>query len=129
LVEEHEQAAKEIEVFLFLVFEYPAVAKSLENEADAVHLAIGAGGTAEGPAKTVLTDEVRHHLEICLGVGAEGGELAVAHAAVGVELEGGADEHEGHHAVEIEVAAEALGGVVEEAGGTGVVDAIHHALD
>lgn len=46
-----------------------------------------------------------------------------------MELEGGADEHEVHDAVEVEVASEALGGVVEEAGRAGVVDAFDHALD
>jgi hypothetical protein len=76
-----------------------------------------------------LSDEVGHHLEVFLGVGAEGGELAIANAAVGVELEGGADEHKAHHAVEIEIAAKTLGGVVEETGGAGLVDAINHALD
>jgi hypothetical protein len=79
-----------------------------------VHLAVGAGGAAKRPAETIGADEVRHHLDVFLGVGAEGRELAVAHAAVGVELERGADEHEAHHAVEIEVAAKTAGGVVEK---------------
>ena len=47
-----------------------------------------------------------------------------------MELERGADEDEAHHAVEIEVAAEAGGGgVVEEAGGAGGGHALDHALD
>ena len=94
-----------------------------------MHLAVGARGAAKRPAEAVGANEVRHDLDVFLGVGAEGGQLALAHAAVGVELQGGADEHEGHHAVEIEIAAEAGGGVVEEAGRAGLVDAVDHALD
>ena len=94
LVEKEEQPAQDVEILVLLVVGDPAVAQALQDEADAVHLAVGAGGAAEGPAETVGADEVGHHLDVFLGVGAEGGELAIAHAAVGVELQRGADEHE-----------------------------------
>ena len=129
LVKEEEEAAEDVVVLDLLVVGDPAVAEALEDEADAMHLAVGAGGAAKGPAEPVRTDEVGHRLDVFLGVGAERGQLAVAHAAVGVELQGGADEHEGHHAVEVEVAAKAGGGVVEEAGGAGLADALDHPFD
>ena len=90
----------------------------------------GAGSATDGPAEAVGADEVGHRLDVFLGVGAEGGEFAVAHAAVGVELESGADEHKAHHAVEIEVAAHALAGrVVKKTGGAGGGHALDHALN
>ena len=129
LVEEHEQAAQNIVVLDLLIVGDPAVAETLQNEADAVHLAVGSGGAAEGPAQSVGTDEVGHHLDVLLGVGAERRQLAVADAVVGVQLQCGADEHEAHHAIQIEITTESLGGVVEEAGRAGLVDAVDHALD
>src|SRR5690606_27086856 len=119
-VEKQEEAAKDVEILDLLVVGNPAVAQALENQADAVHLAVGAAGAPERPAEAVGADEVGHHLDVFLGVGAERGELAVAHAAVGVELEGGAGEDERQHAVEIEITAEAAGGVVEEASRAGL---------
>ena len=94
-----------------------------------MHLAVGAGGAAEGPAEPVVADEVGHHLDVFLGVGAERRQLAISDAAVRVQLQRGAHEHERHHAVEIEIAAEAVRRVVEKAGRAGLVDAIDHALD
>jgi len=129
LVEEEKEAAEDVEILGLLVFRNPTITESLKDEADAVHLTVGTGGAAKGPAEAVLTDEVGHHLDVLLGVGAEGGELAVAHAAVRVQLQRGADEDERHQTVEVEVAAEAGGGVVEEAVGAGLLDALDHALD
>ncbi|MCU0793545.1 MAG: hypothetical protein MUE42_12010 [Opitutaceae bacterium] len=129
LIEENEEAAEEVEILGLVGVGDPAVAQTLKHEGDAVHLTVNAGGATEGPAEAIGADEVGHHLDVFLGVGAEGGELAVAHAGVGVELERGADEHEAHHAIEVEVAADAGGGVVKEAGGAGGVNPIHHALD
>jgi len=51
LVEEHEQAAEDVEVLDLLVIGDPAVAQALQDEADAVHLAVSAGGAAERPAR------------------------------------------------------------------------------
>lgn len=73
LVEVEEEAAEEVEVEGFFVFVDPAVAKALEDEADAVHLTVGTGGAAESPAQAVGADEVGHHFDVALGVGAEGG--------------------------------------------------------
>ena len=129
LVEEHEQPAQNVVILDLLVVGDPAVAQPLQDEADAVHLAVGAGGAAEGPAEAVRAHEIGHHLDVLLGVSAEGGQLAVADAAVGMELERGADEDKVHHAVEVEIAAEAGGGVVEEPGRAGGRDALNHALD
>eukprot|EP01136_Pigoraptor_vietnamica_P032461 Opistho-1_new@94331 len=124
-----EQAAQDIELLVLLVVGDPAVAEALEDERDAVHLAVGTGGAAVGPALAVRADEVGHHLDVFLGVGAEGGQLALAQGGVGVELQGRAGEDEGHHAVEVEVAADALLDVVEEAGRAGLLDALGEALD
>ena len=129
LVEKYEQAAEDVVVFRFLIVGDPAIAQALENEADAVHLAVGAGCAAKGPTQTIGANQVRHHLDVLFGVGAEGGEFAVADAAVGVELERGADEHEAHQPVEIKISAEAGGRVVEETGRAGLVNAIAHAFD
>ena len=129
LVEKYEQAAEQVEILRLVGVGDPAVAEALEDERNAVHLAVDAGGAAKGPAEAVGADQVGHHLDVFLAVGAQGGELAVAHARVGVELKGGADEREAHHSVEVEITADTGGGVVEEAGGAGGVDPLDHALD
>ena len=129
LVEEHEQAPQDIEILGFLVVRDPAVAQPLENKADTVHLAVRARGAPERPAEAVRADEVGHHADVLLGIGAQGRQLAVAHAAVRVQLQRRADEDEGHHPVEVEVSAQPADGVVEEAGRAGLVDPVHHALD
>jgi hypothetical protein len=129
LVEEQEEPAQDVEVLRLLVVRDPAVAQALEDQADAVHLAVGAGGPAEGPAEAVRADEVGHHPDVFLGVGAQRRQLPVAHAAVGVELQRRADEDEGHHPVEVEVAAQPVDRVVEEAGRARLVDPVDHALD
>jgi hypothetical protein len=129
LVEEKEQLPQDVVVARTLVVRDPAVAQPLENQRDAVHLAVGAGRAAERPAETVGAHQVGHHPNVLLGVGAQRRQLPVAHAAVGVELQGGADEDKRHHSVQVEVSAQSAGGIVEKSGRTGVVDPIDHALD
>ena len=129
LVKEHEQPTKDVVVFDLLVVGDPAIAQALQNETDAVHLAVSTRGAAKGPAESVRADEVGHHLDVFFAVGAQGRELAITHAAVGVELQRRADEHEAHHTVKIVIAAKTLGGVIEETGRAGLVDALAHALD
>ena len=128
-VEEHEQPTKDIVVFDLLVVSDPTVAQALQNETDAVHLAVSPRGAAKGPAESVRADEVGHHLDVFFPVGAQGRELAITHAAVGVELQRRADEHEAHHTVKIVIATETLGGVIEETGRASLVDALAHPLD
>ena len=94
-----------------------------------MHLSVCASRTSECPAKTIGTDEIRHHLDVFFGVGAESGKLSIPHAAVGVELESGADEDERHHTVEIEVTAKTFGGVVDESIGAGLVDSVDVTFD
>ena len=57
-----------------------------------------AGSAAEGPAQSVVADEVGHHLDVFLGVRAQRRELAIADAAVRVQLQSRAREDEHHHA-------------------------------
>ena len=129
LVEEIKEPAENVEIARLQVVRDPAVPQALQQDADAMHLAVGARSAAVGPAEAVGAHEVGQHPDVLLGVGAQGGELALAHAGIRMELQRRADEHEAHHAVEIEIAAEPLGRVVEETGRTGLVDAVHHPLD
>ena len=129
LVEEHEQPPENVVVFDLLIIGDPAVAQALQDQTDQVHLAIGASGASEGPAKSVVADQIRSHLDVLLGVGAQGRQLPIAHAAVRVQLQRRADEHERHHPVQIEVAAETGRRVVEESRRARLVDPVDHALD
>ena len=123
------QPAQDIEILVLLVVGNPAVAQALQDEGDAVHLAVSAGGAAVGPAEAVRADKVGHHLDVLLGVGAEGGQLAIAQGGVGMELQRGTCEDEGHHSIEVELPAVALLDIVKEAGRAGLLDALGEALN
>ena len=114
LIEEKEQPAQDVEIALPLVVGNPSVAEALKDEADAVHLSVGARRPAESPAQAVRPNQIGHHPDVFFHIGAQGRQLAVAHAVVGVELESRPDEDEGQHPVEVEISAQAGDRVVEK---------------
>ena len=118
----------------FLVDRHPAVPQGLEEQGDAVHLAVGADAAAVGPAQPVFPDGVHDDADVFLGQRAELRQLGVAELDVGVQLERLADEDQRDDAVQVEGAAEVLGVrglggfVLETARGSGG-DAIHETVD
>src|SRR5262245_27229956 len=94
-----------------------------------MHLAVRPSRASKRPPESVVSDEVRHHLDIFFGVRAQRGKLAVPDPTIRVQLQGRAREYKRHYTVQIEIAAEARGGVVEKPGRARLIDAIHHPLD
>src|SRR4051794_22637677 len=94
-----------------------------------MHLPVGAGRTTESPAEAVRADEIGHHFDIFLSVGAKGRKLPLTNAAVRVQLQGRADEDKAHHAIEVEITTETGGRVVKETARAGLFDALDQALN
>ena len=105
LVEEHEETAQDVVIFDLLLVRHPAVAQALQDETHAMHLAIRARRATKGPAQSVGSHQIGHHLDVFFGVGPQRRQLAVTHSAVGVQLQRGADEHKRHDSVEIVISA------------------------
>lgn len=83
---EVEETADGVEIVGFLMCGNPRIAHGLEEEANAVHLAVSTDSLSEGPAKAILTDEIWEKFNIFFCVGAEAGEFAISEIAIGMEL-------------------------------------------
>ena len=127
--EEIEEAPEDVEILLSLVVGDPVVPERLHQEADAVHLTVGAAVAAERPAEAVLADEVGQHLDVFLGEGPQTGEFTVAQALVGMELERLSDEDERHDSVKVEGAPESLRIVIKKVRRTGLLDSFEESFD
>ena len=71
------QAAHKVAGQRLLVDRHPAVPQGLEQQGDAVHLAVGADAAAVAPAEPVFADGVHDHPEVLLGEAAEPGQFVV----------------------------------------------------
>jgi hypothetical protein len=91
--EEIEKAAQDIEIPVSLVLWNPVVAKGLEQQADAMHLPVGTGMTAERPSEAILPNQIWQQFDVLFRKSAQAGQLSIAEALVRMELQGLADEY------------------------------------
>ena len=100
-VEEIEQAPEQVEVLGFFIRRYPVVAKSLQDEADAVHLPVGPAPAAEGPSQTILPHQIGQQAQILFRKGPQTGQYVLAQLDIGVQLKRLPDENQAEHPVNI----------------------------